>query len=337
MNEPYYNEDGITIYHADALKAMRGLPDNSIDLIATDPPYFKIKGEAWDQQWSNSQKFLAWIDELSSEWYRVLKPNGSLYCFASPQMAGRIETVVAKQFNILNQIVWNKLSDYKAGDQRATAYKARDHQSFRRFFDYSERIIFAEPASERGTCASPIGSAIQTARTKAGLRATDIDIALGYVRKKDAQKGTELCRRWEEGASIPSEADFVRVMQHCQASADYAQLSREYEDIRREYESLRRPFRVTPDAYCTDVWSFPTVQAFKGKHSCEKPISLMRHILKCSGSPGLIVLDCFIGSGTTLEAARELRMTAIGIDNDKRCCRITADRLRQRSLLPAMA
>ena len=41
----------IKLIQGDAIETMRGLPDNSVDLIATDPPYFKVKGDAWDRQW----------------------------------------------------------------------------------------------------------------------------------------------------------------------------------------------------------------------------------------------------------------------------------------------
>lgn len=48
---PYYDQDGVTIYNGDCLHVLPDLPDNSVDLILTDPPYFKVKGDAWDNQW----------------------------------------------------------------------------------------------------------------------------------------------------------------------------------------------------------------------------------------------------------------------------------------------
>jgi len=49
MIKPYYEEKDITIYHGDCLEIMKELPDKSIDLVLTDPPYgigFKAKGYA---------------------------------------------------------------------------------------------------------------------------------------------------------------------------------------------------------------------------------------------------------------------------------------------------
>jgi site-specific DNA-methyltransferase (adenine-specific) len=40
----------IEIIHGDCLEEMKKLKDNSIDLILTDPPYFKMKNIDWDNQ-----------------------------------------------------------------------------------------------------------------------------------------------------------------------------------------------------------------------------------------------------------------------------------------------
>jgi site-specific DNA-methyltransferase (adenine-specific) len=80
-------------------------------------------------------------------------------------------------------------------------------------------------------------------------------------------------------------------------------LKREYEDLKREYEDLRRPFYATPNSPYTDVWEFPTVNTYPGKHPAEKPLAMIRHIVRTSSRPDAVVLDPFIGSGTTAEAA----------------------------------
>jgi adenine-specific DNA-methyltransferase len=102
-------------------------------------------------------------------------------------------------------------------------------------------------------------------------------------------------------------------------------------DLRREYEDLRRPFAVTADVPYTDVWNFPTVAHYPGKHPCEKPLSIMEHIVRTSSRPGALVLDCFAGSGATLVAAQRLGRRAVGIEMDERWCEIAATRLQQRT------
>lgn len=63
------------------------------------------------------------------------------------------------------------------------------------------------------------------------------------------------------------------------------------------------------------------------QHPCVKPIALMVHLLeRCP--PGVVV-DPFMGSGTTLRAAKDIGRRAIGIDIEERYCEIAANRMRQ--------
>ena len=48
-----------TLHHGDALEVLRGLPDGSVDLIVTDPPYYRVKAEWWDRQWDTPTGFVA--------------------------------------------------------------------------------------------------------------------------------------------------------------------------------------------------------------------------------------------------------------------------------------
>lgn len=128
---------GAALYLGDALEVLRSLPDSSVDLIATDPPYFRVKGLAWDRAWDNAAGFIAWIGQLTDEWARVLKPNGSLYCFASPKMAARVEVEIGKRLEVLNRITWRK-PPYST---KAEMFRKED---LRMFFPASEAVIFAE-------------------------------------------------------------------------------------------------------------------------------------------------------------------------------------------------
>ena len=66
-----------------------------------------------------------------------------------------------------------------------------------------------------------------------------------------------------------------------------------------------------------------------GRHPTEKPIGLMSEILSDFTAPGQTVCDPFMGSGTTLVAAKNLGRRAIGIEIEERYCEIAAKRLAQ--------
>jgi DNA modification methylase len=63
-------------------------------------------------------------------------------------------------------------------------------------------------------------------------------------------------------------------------------------------------------------------------HPTQKPVSLMRWCLDFFPQAN-VILDPFMGSGTTLRAAKDLGRKAIGIEIEERYCEIAAKRLQQ--------
>jgi site-specific DNA-methyltransferase (adenine-specific) len=63
-------------------------------------------------------------------------------------------------------------------------------------------------------------------------------------------------------------------------------------------------------------------------HIAQKPEPVMRWLTRLA-RPGAVVLDPFMGSGTTLRAAKDMGLEAIGIDVDERYCEVAAKRLGQ--------
>lgn len=67
-------------------------------------------------------------------------------------------------------------------------------------------------------------------------------------------------------------------------------------------------------------------------HPCPKPIKAWRVLLSNVSKQGQTVLDPFMGSGTTLRAAKDLGRRAIGIELEERWCEIAVRRLAQQTL-----
>ena len=73
----------------------------------------------------------------------------------------------------------------------------------------------------------------------------------------------------------------------------------------------------------------------KRVHPTQKPVSLMAWIIQRHTAPGDLVLDPYMGGGSTLVAAKELGRLAIGIEVEERYCEVAAKRLAQDVLFPA--
>lgn len=312
------------IMQGDARAMLWWLPTDSVDLILTDPPYYRVKDAAWDRQWDTPSAYLEWLDTVAEEWQRVLKPNGSLYVFASPRMAARVEVLLSERFNVLNHLVWQKPTS--RGNQTKK-------EALRSFFPASERIIFCEQygANPAALYASgkpqrfwfePLREYLRDELlNRAKMTPADINRAVGSSGGM-ASHYVGNTFQWE----LPT-------AEHYQALRDAANrnggqyLCREYEDLRREYEELRRTFNITAKDQFTDVWNFRPVAAYAGKHECEKPQALLRHIIQASSRPGDLVLDSFAGSGSTGVAALALRRRFIGIEMSEHWARYAERRL----------
>ena len=335
-------DEGYILFEGDCLDVLSTLKDSSVDLICIDPPYFKVKNLAWDRQWAKPKDFLEWMGIVLEEFHRALKPNGSLYVFASPKMSWGVEGEVRKKFCVLNNIRWVKPHGRS---------NAASKESLRSFFPEQESIIFAEHFGAdniakgeagyekkcdelRGFVFEPRRAYLISERKKAGLSRTDIRNAYS---KSFGNKGAGITGHYWDRSQwmLPTEDMYNwlrKTLSRLNSNGqylrrEYEELRREYEELRREYEELRRPFGVSKDVPYTDVWTFKTVQSYKGKHPCEKPYDLIEHIIRASSREGATVLDAFMGSGVTGEACIRNNRKFIGIDMQSKWVKKSQNRI----------
>ena len=319
-----------TLYQGDCFEIMHEMEGDSIDLIATDPPYFKVKNEAWDRQWNSADEFVAWMRRLCETWREMLKSNGSLYCFASQKMAARVEVEISSHFNVLNRIVWIK---------SVGPHKGCHKESLRAYFPQTEFIVFAEHYGAdnmakgeagyvlkcdklRGFVFEPLRAYLDGERRRADVSKIECNVACGFSACAGGMAGhyfssSQFC--------IPTPEHYTELQRLFNAKCNGS--GPQY--LRREYEDLRRPFSVSADIAFTDVWNFPVVMHYPGKHPCEKPLSMMRHIISVSSRDGATVFDPFMGSGTTGVAAVQLGRKFIGIEREPKYFERACNRVRE--------
>jgi len=310
------------LYLGDCMDVLPTLP--KVDAVITDPPYGKVKGD-FDHEWTNRIGMLAdverWIDAIVP----VMKANATLWWFAWPSLAGRIEDRIARRLNVLSHVVWTKPT--------ATGQKC-SKEVLRAPMPLTERILMAEHYGAdnmalgesgyaakcdelRGFVFEPLRAYLAGERDRAGW--TTRRVAEAYQQKSGSRTVTGMAGHW-----------FERVQWTLPTAENYEWLrglfSAEY--LRREYEDLRRYFDCRSGDQYSDVWNFAAPK-FNHGHPTEKPVLLMLYIVRLSVRKSGVVLDPFMGSGTTGVAAVQMGRKFIGIERDPKYFEIARRRIEE--------
>jgi site-specific DNA-methyltransferase (adenine-specific) len=113
------------IYNEDCIQGMAKLPDKSIDLVVTDPPYLmdyksnrRVKQDKFDKI-LNDKDAHDLITESIKQYHRVLKDNTAIYMFCSWHHVDFFKQEIEKYFQLKNIIVWNK-NNHGSGDLKGS-------------------------------------------------------------------------------------------------------------------------------------------------------------------------------------------------------------------------
>lgn len=308
QDDEIYKTSRSLLVRGDSLEVIKKFPDHSVSLILTDPPYHstKKKNIYGDTSFLEDEHFLEWMSAYAKEWVRVLRPNGSLYLFCSSSMAGKLENIFASHFNILSHIVWTKPNDpgYDGWKQKM------NKEALRQWYAHSERIVFAEPAVNGNLFRSYFGSVIREARIQSGFSMKDLTEKVGAHGKVNHGGAVS---NWEAGRNVPSEEQYEKLRNAVLTAGKVKSMP--------DYNDLVRPFFVDKTKEFTDIWTFPSIRPYKGKHPAEKPVALLEHAIEASTFIDDIVLDCFAGSGSTAVAALNLGRFSISVEIEEKWCK----------------
>jgi len=98
----------VRLVQADAREFLPSLPDGSVDLIVTDPPYIFDRGDTYFPEWFPELDDDAW-PEIFCELHRVLAMNAHVYIFADRRTRPIFETAAeAAGFRVHQALIWDK-------------------------------------------------------------------------------------------------------------------------------------------------------------------------------------------------------------------------------------
>lgn len=116
-----YQQPFVSLFHEDCIETMKRIPDGSIDLMLTDPPYNTIACE-WDKPIN--------LPELWKEWARIIKPNGALIFTSTQPFTTDLINSNRKLFRY--DLIWNKTR--KTGFLNANKMPNRAHETLLVFY-----------------------------------------------------------------------------------------------------------------------------------------------------------------------------------------------------------
>jgi len=328
--------DKLTLHHGDCLEVLRSLPDCSIDSIVTDPPYgLSFMGKRWDYDVPSV--------EVWAECLRVLKPGGHLLAFAGTRtqhrMAVRIEDA---GFEIRDMIAWvygsgfpKSLDVSKAIDKAAGAKREKvlvptkpgntrgerginyAGESFSSFTDISAPTTpEAKQWEGWGTALKPALEPITVARKP----------FIGTVAENVLQHGTGAIN--VDGGRVGTNDDLNGGgYSGGTPKTMFSGLGRLQPDEfvqpagRWPANFIHDGSEEATDLLGTSARFFYCAKASKADrgenhHPTVKPTDLMRYLCRLVTPPNGIVLDPFMGSGSTGKAAMLEGFAFVGIERE---------------------
>lgn len=250
------------IIQGDCFELIKELPDNSIDLILTSPPYADIKSYGKHVNILHPDNYVEWILPLFYEMYRVIKPSGSII------------------FNIGDK-TFKKEKHIYVFDLICRIVRETDLQYYDRYFWNCPRLPNGSPKRLNNF----VEYIFHFCKDKNSLNFNMDDVREEYK--------SNSIKRYKSKMN------------------DYEVLDDGTKILKKQSKKSLNPKGKTPDG----LFTFPNNSKTKGnKHPAPFSIDLPLWFITALTNKNDIVLDPFIGSGTTAEACVKLNRKYIGFE-----------------------
>ncbi len=352
------NVQNRTIFCDDNLDILQGINSECIDLIYLDPPFNKNKKftapigtsaegasfkdiftqddlkEEWLKTLEENQSdlfrylsgirgigkpynfaYLAYMAIRLLECRRVLKPTGSVYLHCDATMSHYLKTTMDCIFgedNFRNEIVWKSTSRGFKGSQFAARKFNSNTECILFYFKSKNSFFDMSPVLE------PYGEKIKAFNLQDDNGRYYLDLACN---RRSADPRPNLC--YEYRGYNPPHASGWKVGREKMEELDKAG------ELVEKDQQLYRKIRPKAGSIRNNLWD--DIKESKGEESTgyptQKPIALLKRIIKVSSNKGDIVLDPFCGCATTCVAAEDLNRQWIGVDISIKAYELVKQRL----------
>lgn len=334
-----------TLLHGDCLDVLRTLPSASVDAVVTDPPYgLSFMGKRWDYDVPSV--------EVWQECLRVLKPGGHLLAFAGTRtqhrMAARIEDA---GFEIRDMIAWvygsgfpksldvSKAIDKAAGAEREITGSRMGDVGIQggNFSNKTLRGVIELrdlPATSKAKQWQGWGTALKPALEPITVARKPLDgtVAANVLAHGTGAINVDGCRvgtTKDVPASESTRSGYMKGWNGGHSAGDGFNPNVGRWPANLIHDGSEEPCALLGDAarffYCAK-----TSKRDRGdgnNHPTVKPTDLMRYLCRLVTPPGGVVLDPFMGSGSTGKAAVAEGFRFIGIEREAEYLEIARRRI----------
>jgi DNA modification methylase len=308
MNPVAYLETEV-IFRDDNLDRLREFPDECVDLIYLDPPFFSnrhyevIWGDeaevrSFDDRWKGGiREYVDWMRNRLAEMHRVLKSTGSIYVHCDPTASHYLKVTLDSLFGVdgfRNEIVW-KRTPFSGSSKARAQQLPRSHD-----------LIFFYTKGDDWTWNAPTTS--YTDEYLKRFKWDDKD-GRGPYRKT-------LLKTYSQETFERLKAD-NRLVEPVRSGAKYS-----YKQYLAESSGRRQIDDVWMDINALN----PAAKERLG-YPTQKPEALLERIIAASSNHGDVVLDPFCGCGTSIAVAQQMQRRWIGIDISPQAAKIMKRRV----------
>jgi DNA modification methylase len=304
------------------------------DLGHNDPPYgMKKENEGVLNDNLNFDNLLQFNKEWIALQFIHLKDSGSWYCWGIDEPLMDIYSHILKPYikeqkaTFRNLITWDKGNGQGQNSENTRSYAIADEKCL---FVMCGVQGFNNNADNYYEDFEPIRLAIRNIFEN--IKTTTKYTSLELIGEKMGISG-RMIGHWVS----KSQWEFIsddRIEQVCNLFSidkkEYEKIKKEFEKIKKEYYSKRAYFNNVHDNF-NNVWKFDRHirQGDEGGHATPKPIPLCERVIKSSCPENGLVLDAFLGSGSTMVAAHQLKRRCFGLELEPKYCQVIIDRMRK--------